>query len=155
MQLVMAVSTDGFVAKHDHDDMAWTGRVDKSIFKLLTYSKDVGAGSTTYELMKDLKLPHRRLHRLSRDGMNLHTFCRLFPAGILIGGLTLAEAALEFGLLDSVILSHVPAVLGGGIKLPDKFLLQSKDVEIIKFDVGANYVEVLFYDNGNTSGRDL
>lgn len=155
MQLVMAVSTDGYVAKSDHDDMSWTGRFDKNIFKLLTYGKDIGLGAKTYDLMMDLKLPHRRLHRLSRERMSLPTFCKMFPAGVLVGGLTLAEAALDLGLLDSVILSHVPKVLGDGIKLPDKFYLQASATEIIKFDFPTNYIEVLFYDNRHTPGRDI
>lgn len=36
MKLLMAVSKDGYVARHDHDDMRWLGESDKALFRVLT-----------------------------------------------------------------------------------------------------------------------
>lgn len=56
MNLLLAVSKDGFLCKGPDDDMKWTGPLDKFAFKLLTMSSDqpLLAGSTTYNMMTKL-----------------------------------------------------------------------------------------------------
>ena len=104
MRLLMAVSADGFLARGPDDDMRWTGRLDKKVFRLLTGVGGVcGAGSTTYDLM-ETTLKGRTLFRLSRSGhdMGLRLFAEAHPSAWLIGGPTIAVEAFQRGLIDEV-----------------------------------------------------
>lgn len=112
MKLIMAVSKDGYVSREPDDDMSWTGSMDKAIFRLLTsVGGEIACGSRTYELMKNLALPGRRVHRLSSRPVqpydpegpvyrDLAWFQRTHPNGWLIGGQSIAINALQMGLVE-------------------------------------------------------
>lgn len=114
MRLIMAVSGDGFVARDDQDTMAWTGATDKALFKLLTLtgSRILAASAKTARLMPKLK--GREVLELSRNGLTLAQFAVRYPLGTLLGGQTLALAALEWRLLSEVILMRLAKTLGQG-----------------------------------------
>jgi dihydrofolate reductase len=67
MRLIMAVSADGYVSRKGDDAMKWTGRDDKTAFKLMTSAGDgvLGAGTTTFRAMPPT-LPGRRLVQITR-----------------------------------------------------------------------------------------
>lgn len=132
MKIIMAVSQDGFVARGPADDMRWTGKMDKQLFRLLTSSGQgiVGVGSTTLALMPDL--PGRRLKHITRspsrdqyksprpraEQMTLEGFQLRYPDEWLAGGITVARAALDKGLVSALFLTRIPGVfLGEGVPL--------------------------------------
>ncbi len=135
MRLLMAVSSDGFLCRGPTDDMTWTGRTDKLLFRILTgVGRVCAAGSTTRDLVRSL--PGRTLLGLSRDGYTLEDFAKEYPDGWLLGGPTVVVAALEVGLVSEVYLSWITNVkLGGGVAaapifmphLADKFLSVTLD----------------------------
>jgi dihydrofolate reductase len=108
MKLVMAVSRDGWLARDAEDDMSWLGSTDKAVFRILTgVGGVVGVSHRTAECMPG-NLPGRRVIFLSRyekktsHVMALEDFQHSHPDGWLIGGPTLAHAAMEARYLDEV-----------------------------------------------------
>jgi dihydrofolate reductase len=119
LKLIMSVSHDGFVARGDSDDMAWTGRADKQLFKSLTLvGGALGVGSKTAAVMPT-HLPGRTLHVLSNSplfGMTLGSFAYRYPGAWLLGGQTIAMEALRLQMVDEVHLIRNPVELGAGIR---------------------------------------
>lgn len=127
LNLLMAVSVDGFVARGPADDMRWTGAEDKALFKTLTLSSPhpLLVGRRTYELMP--ALADRELVPISRNpelGISLDRAAELYPGAWLIGGAEVARAALQAGLVGLVYESRVKAKLKEGIpwRPVEKFL---------------------------------
>ncbi|WID42031.1 dihydrofolate reductase [Pseudomonas phage ZQG1] len=150
MNLLLAVSKDGFLCKGPDDDMKWTGPLDKFAFKLLTMSSDqpLLAGSTTYNMMP--KLPGRSLYRLSQKGeggLTLEEAHFYYPHAWVIGGPTVAEQALKKGLIDRVFLCSVDKALKGGVPVEGllahlhskpKMVIRLGSYQVVIFDVGVN-----------------
>lgn len=109
MRIIMAVSRDGYVARCRRDDMSWLGATDKAVFRILTgVGGEVAVGRTTADCMPKY-LPGRNVRVLSRDGYEpfsswgtLDEFYKQVPDGWLIGGQTVAMAALVQGYVDEV-----------------------------------------------------
>lgn len=102
LRLVMAVSRDGYLSRCKGDTMEWLGPTDKAVFRILTGVGGVcGVGSGTAPHMPN-ELPGRALVVLSRSGTTLGDFAERHPGAWLLGGPTLAAAALEQDLLDEV-----------------------------------------------------
>lgn len=98
----MAVSADGFLARERGDRMDWLGATDKAVFRILTGVGGVCAvGSVTAECMPR-RLHGRELVVLSRGGVTLDEFHATHPDGWLLGGPTLAMAALGREMLNEV-----------------------------------------------------
>lgn len=149
MNLLLAVSKDGFLCKGPDDDMKWTGPLDKFAFKLLTMASDqpLLAGSTTYNMMP--KLPGRSLYRLSQKGeggLTLEEAHFYYPQAWVIGGPTVAAIALMKGYIDRAFLCQVDAELGDGIHsnhiralLPHpKMNITLGQYKVMVFDSGVN-----------------
>lgn len=108
MKLLMAVSKDGFVARSSDDDMSWLGAIDKAVFRILTgVGGVVGCSLKTAKLMPK-QLPGRQIVHISRCyrpeilTYSLAEFNRYYPGAWLIGGPTLAIAALANGYIKEV-----------------------------------------------------
>lgn len=104
MRLIMAASTDGFVAKGPNDDMTWLGPHDKMAFKLLSVAGSgiCGVSGKTMDLMPS-HLPGRELVRITRSNFCLAAFDQKYGADCcLIGGQTLAISALVDGYVDVI-----------------------------------------------------
>lgn len=118
LKLVMAVSYDGFVARHPKDDMSWTDPQDKELFRSLTsVGGTCGVGRLTSEVMPK-SLPGRRLVVLSNSplfGISLGSFAFAYPGAWLLGGQTIAMEALKVALVDEVHLIRNSVELGEGI----------------------------------------
>lgn len=109
MRLLMAVSTDGYLCRGPDDDMDWTGPADKALFRVLTSVGGVcAAGTTTWNLMPALEA--RQLIPLSREGYTLRRLEDEHPEAWLLGGPTVANAALCRSLVREVHLSVVHGV---------------------------------------------
>lgn len=102
MRLILAVSADGYLARQKNDRMDWLGSTDKSIFRILTGVGSWCATSAKTAECMPKTLQGRELTVLSRKGMSLAEFAEWKPEGWLLGGPTLAMAALETGLLTEV-----------------------------------------------------
>lgn len=119
LNLLMAVSHDGFVARGPDDEMHWTGLADKTLFKMLTLvnpSLPLLAGRRTAAMLP--QLPGRTVVPLSRDpaqGLSLERAAELYPGTWLIGGPEVAREALRLGLIQHVYESRVQARLKEGI----------------------------------------
>lgn len=117
MRLLLARSSDGFLARGPEDDMRWTGQSDKAAFRLLTLSNGndvLLAGSRTYDQMP--RLPGRTMERLSRDGLTLELAAGAYPDAWLIGGPTVAAEALRRGLVRRAFIMTAPVALESGIR---------------------------------------
>lgn len=152
LKLLMAVSSDGFVARSADDDMRWTGPADKFLFKLLTTSSGNGvllAGRTTAEQMP--ALPYRQLVALSRNGcgaLTLEQASHFYGEAWLIGGPTVALAALQAGLVNRAYISRVPAVLGGGLPFgPIQELLPPEKIFMSGEHVSGAHLTAYFHLN--------
>lgn len=106
MKLLMAVSADGYLCSGPDDDMIWTGTTDKLLFRMLTSVGGVCAvGLNTYHLMP--ALDSRQLIPLSRHGYTLERLQEEHPDAWLLGGPTIAKAALDAGLVTEVHLNEI------------------------------------------------
>jgi dihydrofolate reductase len=111
LKLIMVVSADGFVSRGPDDDMRWTGKDDKRVFRMLTQvgTGFLGAGRKTAALMPPLKgrtvvtLSHQLGHT------TLGRFAHAYPGAWLIGGQTIALDALEHALVDEAYICHAHA----------------------------------------------
>lgn len=106
MQLVMAVSADGYVARGPSDTMGWLGAWDKKAFRLLTAcGKGVCVTSRETARLMPAYLEGRTLMTTSRHGVSrrdLSYMSKRYPGCSLLGGQTLAMAALRQGLLHTI-----------------------------------------------------
>lgn len=137
MKLLMAVSSDGFLASGPSDDMKWTGKDDKSLFRLLTLAdrRPLLAGAATARQMPPLK--DRLLVSITNrpnapNEMTLDYAAWCYPEAWLIGGPTIALAAMKMGLVDTAYLSVTKAVLGSGAPVNEiQALLPYEHAQII------------------------
>ena len=109
MRAIMAVSRNGYFTVREHDDMRWTGKQDKAIFKHYT-TKHGGvclAGKATIALIPNHMLPDRRLICLNRRWRPLIETSIEFPNSCLLGGPTLILEALKQNLLTEILLCRV------------------------------------------------
>jgi len=121
MKLLMAVSSDGFLATGPDDAMRWTGVTDKAIFRLLTLTtsdRPILVGRRTAGMLP--RLHGRTIKMLSRHndrGLTLEDAEAMYPEAWLIGGPTIALEALRLHLVTLAVLCQVPATLYQGISV--------------------------------------
>lgn len=115
LKLIMAVSSDGYLARGPDDDMRWTGKLDKTLFHLMTSVGGVcGTGSKTWSFMPTL--PGRLLLRLTRSGTSVREFSERYPGAWLLGGPTVARGALEMDLVAEAHLFRSTHALKPAVK---------------------------------------
>ena len=115
MKLLMAMSSDGFLAKNKDDDMKWTGKTDKQLFWLLTQfsAGPLLIGERSAEHMPSLF--GRRVLKLNSKRAPLQYAAELYSEAILLGGPNLAKVALDLGMIDIACIIVSPAELGSGM----------------------------------------
>lgn len=105
MNIIMAVSKDGYVARGPTDDMSWLGGEDKAVFRILTGVGGMVAVSRKTANLMPKHLEGRTLLALSSreeaDG-DLEDFSRRHNVRWLAGGQTLALVALRRALVGEV-----------------------------------------------------
>ncbi|AKQ75802.1 dihydrofolate reductase [Roseobacter phage RDJL Phi 2] len=105
MRLILGVSADGYLAREKNDRMDWLGPTDKQVFRILTGVGSVCGVSAKSAALMPKTLPGRQMQIISRSGddcMTLVEFANRHQDGWLLGGPTLAMAALEMDLLAEV-----------------------------------------------------
>ncbi|MEW6722744.1 MAG: dihydrofolate reductase family protein [Candidatus Micrarchaeota archaeon] len=140
--LYIAYSLDGFIAKKD-GSVGWLDKYDAAgeDYGFSGFYKNIGAsimGATTYLQALDFKggidpkmptyvVTHRKLD--APDGMNVQFYSGDLKALVadirkqtkkdiwLVGGGKLAREFLREGLVDRIIISVIPEILGDGIPL--------------------------------------
>lgn len=115
-RLLLAVSADDFLARGPGDNMDWTSKSDKFLFRLLTSGGTVVVGRRTYDVLPPLK--NRDVYVLTRGcgGLSLIEAYKRYDGAWLIGGPDVAEQALRQKLVDrAYICRQHDAVLGDGI----------------------------------------
>lgn len=129
MDLIMAQSQDGYFAKDENDNMKWTGKQDKEVFKLITSigNTNLLCGLNTAYNMPELKnrkvwaVRSKNAGWLVNDGhlINEITFGqinnKMFNNAKVIGGPTLAKAVIDAGYINYAYISVIPKKLNKGI----------------------------------------
>jgi len=152
--LILLQSIDGFIARHQNDDLDWGSSQDKKIFAERT--KKIGlmiCGSNTYLKMNPKSFEGRktivitsRPEEIDKHVDNVEFFTgspkelvsKLSKDGIteaaLVGGGKLNGAFLQEDLVDEIYLSLAPILFGtgvrgyGGNQLFNKFELISNEI---------------------------
>lgn len=141
VKLFIACSVDGFIAKPD-GDIGWLSMVeapgedygyaafyetvDTIILGRKTYEKVLSFGiefphknKTTYVITRSVKPSEGNVHFYNRDVKDLIT--RLSGKStkdvFVDGGAELIHSLLQQQLIDELIVSYIPVLLGGGIRL--------------------------------------
>lgn len=131
MKLLMAISKDGFVCKDENDDMSWTSKTDKKIFRLLTqtdghgpYLPQLFCGYKTGKLLPKLK--NRQINIIEDwvefgfgyidDNGAFNAVDTCLEDGHLIGGQKTALKAFERILIHKAYICRSEVELGDGVK---------------------------------------
>lgn len=150
MKLILARSQDGFLCRDALDDMRWTGKLDKLIFKLLTISdgQPLAVGSATAELLPQLvgrqiiivsRQPKAHaINRLWAPVYTLEDLNHYHPDCWLIGGPTVALAALQQGFIKRAFICNIPTALKAGIHSQDIQALLPDHAEFKMDFMGVN-----------------
>ncbi len=112
MKAIFVESLNGYLARDDKDNMAWTPVLDKKIYKLLTYAfgGTCICSQLTYNLLpkKMIQDSNRKFIIAERNGPNsLTSLSQLYPNGVLIGGPTFLMAAYNLGIIDTFIITTI------------------------------------------------
>ena len=125
--LIAAITADGYIAKDDKDDMAWS--LDKALFKKQTSGYPIIMGSNTSRLLK-APLPDREniiVHREDKPE-NIIKKIKTETCFVVGGGKTYTRFA---PFCTHFYLSPHPLVFGSGISL-FKNLEKSINLKLIK-----------------------
>jgi len=133
--LIMAMTVDGKIARHNTHYPDWTGKADKRMFKELTTDSGVVImGSRTYSTIGK-PLPNRLNVVMTRhperfsSGSNLmftsfspkeilsHLSSMGYTKASLTGGATINALFARDRLIDEMVLTVLPSVFGEGVSL--------------------------------------
>lgn len=114
------------MARGADDDMRWTPRMDKQIFRLLAaVSGDVYVCSkNTYALLPSAMRGdvQRRFYVAARDGENsLINLGANFPNAILMGGPAFLRAAYDMNLIDTFVVTTLDMSIDGDARYRNPF----------------------------------
>lgn len=144
MQLILGTSNDGVVSLHPTDDMKWLGPDDKRVFKLLSLCSEFPLAVSDKTAKSMPKLIGRNLVCLSRNGITLQDYYNWFPNGILIGGLTIAQIAVDLGFINRAHICRSDVILPKDLNAEyqyDTLTKHFKDWQLVKTTVGKTIVE--------------
>ncbi len=135
LTLVMAVTVDGKIARHDDHFPDWTGKADKRMFKRLTEQAGVVImGSKTFATLGN-PLPNRLNVVMTRRPADYRSSDNLiftdkppdlllaalsergYQAAVLAGGAHINSLFLRHHLIDEMILTVSPVIFGQGLSL--------------------------------------
>lgn len=165
LNIILAMSSDGYFAKSDQDDMKWTGGLDKTIFKVLSFegNSTILCGPKTFETLP-LPLQARRVI-VVRSNKRTNLYYESYSAAMaqeisfdsipgrlkdlndasIIGGPKLALAALEEGLVKRVYISVIPKKLKKGLGWELSEYLKSKKYSKLNFRNGLELRKYEFW----------
>ena len=161
-ELILAMSKDGYFAKSENDDMKWTGGLDKTIFKVLSFqgNSTILCGPKTFMTLP-LPLQGRRV-AVVRSSKKTNVFYQSSAAfakeisfnslkkrskelngASIIGGPKLALAALDQGLIKRAYITVIPKKLEKGLGWELSEYLKSRKYSKLEF---RNNMELRKYD---------
>ena len=133
--LLMAVTADGKIARHEAHFPNWTGKADKALFKRLTQQAGVIVmGSKTFATIGK-PLPNRLNIVLTRHPEKFQSQSNLvftsdtprkimqqlsskgYDTAILAGGATINSIFLKEKLIDELMITISPIIFGQGLSL--------------------------------------
>ena len=139
MKVIYVVSNNGLMARGPDDNMSWTPKLDKQIFRLLTtFDEWCVCSKRTYELLsrKMLADPARKFIVAEKIGENsLVELNRRNPNIILIGGPTILKVAYDLKILDTIVVNTTKTNISGDPKYRDPLADVLKN-PISKIDFG-------------------
>lgn len=122
MKFMAAISPDGYMCRGPEDTMAWTPKIDKQIFQIIS---SLNGGICLVSKKTLLNMPRflegRTLIPISRKNFNLAQAYEKFPNALIIGGPTLLKAANHFALIDELIINQIHEVSPISQKVPDEY----------------------------------
>lgn len=137
MKAIFVESNNGYLARGPEDDMRWTPKLDKQLFKLLScaFGGICVCSRHTYELLPKQMIydSNRRFIIAERIGQNsLVSLNKRFPNAVLIGGPTFLKAAYDLKVIDTFIVTTTT----NGIKNNSKYENPFIDI-LINLDVAC------------------
>lgn len=126
MKAIFVESANGYLAKSDSDNMSWTPKLDKKIFKLLTYTCGgvCVCSKKTYGLLPPQMLNDtgRKFIVAERDGANsLINLNKKFPNAVLVGGPTFLTQAYKHNVIDTFIVTTIATKIESSEKFKNPF----------------------------------
>ena len=137
MKAIFAESANGYLARNESDDMSWTGKQDKQMFKFLTTIGGVCVCSKhTYSLLPNAMKQdtNRKFIVAERTGeKSLIELNKSYPNAYLIGGTTFLRAAYNLGVVDTFIVTTVPIAIQGKEQYKNPFtnILKTPDCRLV------------------------
>lgn len=127
MKAIFVESYNGYLAKGPEDDMKWTPKLDKQLFRLLTcaFGGVCVCSRHTYSLLPDImKLDENRTFIVAeRAGINsLYNLNKRFPNAVLVGGPAFLKAAYKAKVIDTFIVTTINATIKNNSKYENPFL---------------------------------
>lgn len=161
LTLMMAITADGMIARHNTHFPDWTCKSDKRMFKNITQQAGVVIfGSRTFDTIGKA-LPGRLNIVMTRHPERYHSaenliFCSDSPEklladlddkgyeeAVLAGGATINTVFMESRRVDEILLTISPKLFGQGIPLFLKPL--DLDLELISVDTLETHTLVVRY----------
>lgn len=127
MKAVFVESYNGYLAKGPEDDMSWTPKLDKQLFKLLScaFGGVCVCSRQTYELLPN-KMKYddkRRFIIAERTGANsLVSLNKIFPNAILVGGPAFLKAAYDLKVIDTFVVTTINERIVNNPKYENPFM---------------------------------
>lgn len=141
MKAIFVESSNGYLATGPDDNMMWTPRLDKQLFKLLScaFGGICVCSRHTYELLpaKMRYDENRNFIIAERAGAkSLYNLNKIYPNAVLVGGPTFLKAAYQAKVIDTFIVTTLNDRIANSAKYENPFidiLLQSEMLCEIKF----------------------
>lgn len=149
LTMIMAITADGMIARHNNHFPDWTCREDKKMFKAITQEAGVVIfGSRTYDTIgKALKgrlnvivtrhperytpLEDQLFYSDSPKQLMDDLVLRGYDEAVLAGGATINDLFIKEQLVDEIILTISPKLFGKGMTLFSEPL--DLDLKLISF----------------------
>jgi dihydrofolate reductase len=165
VELIAAISSDGFIARHSSELVDWSSREDKQFF--VSETKRIGTmvmGRTTFETI-GRALPGRRMIVLTSSPESYSIpdveftaespeklLARLQAEGVetiaVTGGARVYTQFLNEGLVDRLLLTHEDVLLGEGIQLTTEPIIPKLALKESRYLSEATSVHVFDVLNG-------
>lgn len=127
MKVIFVESHNGYLAKGPGDDMLWTPKLDKQLFKLIScaFGGIYVCSRNTYRLLpkKMLLDDNRKFIIAEKTGFNsLYNLNKIFPNAVLIGGPDFLKAAYDAKVIDTFIVTTLEQDIRSNKKYENPFI---------------------------------
>ena len=127
MKAIFVESKNGYLAKGPEDNMLWTPKLDKQLFKLLScaFGGVCVCSAHTYGLLPNKMKwdEHRQFIIAEKSGLNtLYNLNKAYPNAILIGGPVFLKAAYKAKVIDTFIVTTTNIGIANNPRYENPFL---------------------------------